>query len=51
MEWNDSNFKKFCDEHDIHMHFLVRKTPQQNGVEERMNMPLNKRERRLLLNA
>jgi len=49
--YSDSNLKKLRQEHDIHMHFLVRKTPQQNGVVKRMNMSINKRARCLLLNV
>ncbi|KAE8708925.1 Serine/threonine-protein kinase HT1 [Hibiscus syriacus] len=48
-------FEKFklwkAEEHEIKRHFTVRKTPQQNGVDERMNMSLNERARCLRLNA
>ena len=27
----------FCEQHGIKRHFSIEKTPQQNGVEERMN--------------
>ncbi|KAE8691550.1 ABC transporter B family member 18 [Hibiscus syriacus] len=50
-EYTDSHFLHFCKEHGIKRHFTVRKTPQQNGVAERMNMPLNERARCLWLNA
>ncbi|KAL4384756.1 hypothetical protein GQ457_15G014670 [Hibiscus cannabinus] len=36
-EYTDSQFQRFCEDHGILRHFTVRKTPQQNGVEERMN--------------
>ncbi|KAE8716632.1 hypothetical protein F3Y22_tig00110114pilonHSYRG00479 [Hibiscus syriacus] len=39
----DSQFLNFCKEHGIKRHFTVCKTPQQNGVAERMNMSLNER--------
>ncbi|KAE8714902.1 hypothetical protein F3Y22_tig00110187pilonHSYRG00229 [Hibiscus syriacus] len=44
-EYTDSQFLQFCKEHGIQRHFTVRKTPQQNGVAERMNMSLNERAR------
>ncbi|KAE8655249.1 hypothetical protein F3Y22_tig00117034pilonHSYRG01568 [Hibiscus syriacus] len=47
----DSQFLHFCKEHGIKRHFTVRKTPQQNGVAERMNRSLNERARCLRLNA
>ncbi|KAE8721509.1 hypothetical protein F3Y22_tig00015910pilonHSYRG00102 [Hibiscus syriacus] len=50
-EYTDSQFLQFCKEHGIQRHFTVRKTPQQNGVAERMNMSLNERARCLRLNA
>ncbi|KAE8683204.1 hypothetical protein F3Y22_tig00111213pilonHSYRG00462 [Hibiscus syriacus] len=50
-EYTDSQFLHFCKEHEIKRHFIVRKTPQQNGVAERMNMSLNERARCLRLNA
>ncbi|KAE8691239.1 hypothetical protein F3Y22_tig00110890pilonHSYRG00161 [Hibiscus syriacus] len=46
-----AEFLQFCKEHGIQRHFTVRKTPQQNGVAERMNMSLNERARCLRLNA
>jgi len=39
-EYTDTQFQKFCEEHEIQRHFSVRKTPQQNGVVERMNRSL-----------
>ncbi|CAJ2662759.1 unnamed protein product [Trifolium pratense] len=50
-EYTDSQFQKFCEQHGIQRHFSVRKTPQQNGVAERMNRSLTERARCLRLNA
>ncbi|KAL0294146.1 UNVERIFIED_CONTAM: Retrovirus-related Pol polyprotein from transposon TNT 1-94 [Sesamum calycinum] len=50
-ESTDSQFQKFCEGHGIQRHFSVRKTPQQNGVAERMNRSLTERARCLRLNA
>ncbi|KAE8684024.1 hypothetical protein F3Y22_tig00111160pilonHSYRG00030 [Hibiscus syriacus] len=50
-EYTDSQFLQFYKEHGIQRHFTVRKTPQQNGVAERMNRSLNERARCLRLNA
>ncbi|KAL4292152.1 hypothetical protein GQ457_14G024210 [Hibiscus cannabinus] len=50
-EYTDSQFQRFCEDHGIQRHFTVRKTPQQNGVAERMNRSLNERARCLRLNA
>uniref|UniRef100_A0A2N9HUM1 Integrase catalytic domain-containing protein n=1 Tax=Fagus sylvatica TaxID=28930 RepID=A0A2N9HUM1_FAGSY len=36
-EYRDGEFLKFCEEHGIKRHFTVQKTPQQNGVTERLN--------------
>uniref|UniRef100_A0A2N9IGQ9 CCHC-type domain-containing protein n=1 Tax=Fagus sylvatica TaxID=28930 RepID=A0A2N9IGQ9_FAGSY len=36
-EYRDGDFLKFCEEYGIKRHFTVRKTPQQNGVAERLN--------------
>ncbi|KAL0378427.1 UNVERIFIED_CONTAM: Retrovirus-related Pol polyprotein from transposon TNT 1-94 [Sesamum radiatum] len=47
----DSQFQKFCEEHGIQRHFSLRKTPQQNGVAERMNRSLTERARCLRLNV
>ncbi|KAL4360887.1 hypothetical protein GQ457_04G022640 [Hibiscus cannabinus] len=51
IEYTDSQFQRFCEDHGIQRHFTVRKTPQQNGVAERMNRSLNERARCLRLNA
>jgi hypothetical protein len=50
-EYTDSRFQKFCEEQGIQRHFSVRKTPQQNGVAERVNRSLTERARCLRLNA
>jgi transposase InsO family protein len=50
-EYTDSRFQKFCEEQGIQRHFSVRKTPQQNGVAERVNMSLTEMARCLRLNA
>jgi len=50
-KYTDSQFQKFCEEYGIQRHFLVRKTPQQNGFVERMNRSLTERARCLRLNA
>ncbi|KAE8727716.1 putative ribonuclease H protein [Hibiscus syriacus] len=50
-EYTDSQFLHFCKEHGIKRHFTVCKTPQQNGVAERINRLLNERDRCLRLNA
>lgn len=51
IKYIDFNFQKMCAQHNIYRHFLVRKTPQQNCVVERMNMPLSEREKCLWLNV
>ncbi|KAL0285043.1 UNVERIFIED_CONTAM: Retrovirus-related Pol polyprotein from transposon TNT 1-94, partial [Sesamum angustifolium] len=50
-EYTDSQFQEFCEEHGIQRYFSVRKTPQQNGVAERMNRSLTERARCLRLNV
>uniref|UniRef100_A0A2N9EER7 CCHC-type domain-containing protein n=1 Tax=Fagus sylvatica TaxID=28930 RepID=A0A2N9EER7_FAGSY len=42
---------EFCEEHGIKRHFTVRKTPQQNGVAERLNRTITETARCLRLNA
>ncbi|KAE8658345.1 hypothetical protein F3Y22_tig00116971pilonHSYRG00233 [Hibiscus syriacus] len=51
MEYKDSHLLNFCKEYGIKRHFTVCKTPQQNGVVERMNRSLNERARCLRLNT
>uniref|UniRef100_A0A2N9IUP8 CCHC-type domain-containing protein n=1 Tax=Fagus sylvatica TaxID=28930 RepID=A0A2N9IUP8_FAGSY len=50
-EYKDGDFLKFCEEHGIKRHFTVRKTPQQNGVAERLNRTITETARCLRLNA
>ena len=40
-----------CEQHGIKRHFTIRKTPQQNGVAEKMNRTIIERARCLRLNA
>ncbi|KAK7340666.1 hypothetical protein VNO77_21375 [Canavalia gladiata] len=46
-EYEDTKFKKFCYEHGIRMERTVPRTPQHNGVAERMNRTLTERARSL----
>ena len=46
-----SKFTELCEQHGIKRHFTVRKTPQQNGVAEKMNRTIAERVRCLRLNA
>ena len=50
-EYTDSRFMELCEQHGIKRHFTVRKTPQQNGVAERMNRTIAEKARCLRLNA
>jgi hypothetical protein len=50
-KYRDDEFLKFCEEHGIKRHFTVRKTPQQNGVAERLNRTITETARCLRLNA
>jgi transposase InsO family protein len=50
-EHTNNEFKDFCEQYGIRRHFTVRKTPQQNGVAERMNKSIAERARCLRLNA
>ena len=50
-EYRDVDFFKFCEEHGIKKHFTERKTPQQNGVVERLNRTITEIARCLRLNA
>jgi hypothetical protein len=50
-KYRDGDFLKFCKKHGIKRHFTVRKTPQQNGVTERLNRTSTKTARCLRLNA
>ena len=50
-EYVSHEFKNFCLEQGIRMEKTVPKTPQQNGVAERMNGTLNERARSMRLHA
>ncbi|CAA7408727.1 unnamed protein product [Spirodela intermedia] len=50
-EFKNSKFGQFCNEHNIQRHYTVKKTPQQNGVAERMNHTIIDRVRCLRLNV
>uniref|UniRef100_A0A2N9H6T1 Integrase catalytic domain-containing protein n=1 Tax=Fagus sylvatica TaxID=28930 RepID=A0A2N9H6T1_FAGSY len=50
-EYRDGDFLKFYEEHGIKRHFTVRKTPQQNGVAERLNRTITETARCLRMNA
>ena len=50
-EYKSDPFQKICQECGIVRHFTVRKTPQQNGVSERMNKTLVEKVRCMLSNA
>ena len=51
VEYIDSRFTELCKEHGIKRHFTVQKTPQQNGVVERMNKYIVERAWCIKLNA
>jgi hypothetical protein len=51
IEYTNDEFRDFCEQHGIKRHFTVCKTPQQNGVAERMNRSIAERARCLRLNA
>ena len=51
IEYTDSKFTELCEQHEIKRHFTVRKTPQQNGIAERMNRMIVERARCLKLNV
>jgi transposase InsO family protein len=42
-KYTNDEFKDFCEQHGIKKHFTVRKTPQQNGVAERMNRSITEK--------
>jgi transposase InsO family protein len=50
-KYRDGDFLKFCEEHSIKRHFTVQKTPNQNGVAERLNRTITETTRCLRLNA
>ena len=51
LEYRDKEFIRFCELEGITHHFIVKGTPQQNGVAKRMNRTLAKRARCMRLNA
>ena len=50
-EYKDGEFLKFCEEHGIKRHFIVRRTPQKNGMAERLNWTISEIARCIRLNA
>ena len=50
-EYTDRRFREFCANNGIKMEKTVPKTPQQNGVAERMNRTLNERARSMRIHA
>ena len=51
LEYRDKEFIRFCELEDITRHFTVKRTPQQNGVAERMNRTLVERAKCMRLNV
>ncbi|KAK3013045.1 hypothetical protein RJ639_008246 [Escallonia herrerae] len=51
MEYKDEEFLQFCKDKGIIKHFSVKRTPEQNGVTERMKITLLERARCMRLNA
>ena len=51
LEYRDKEFIRFCKLESITHHFIVKGTPQHNGVAERMNRTLAKRARCMRLNT
>ena len=50
-KYKDGSFLKFCEDHGIQCHSTVQKTPQQNGMAERMNKTTAERARCMKLNV
>lgn len=50
-EYRDGGFLKYCKDAGITRHFTVKKTPQQNGVAERMNRTIMERARCMRFHA
>ena len=50
-KYKDREFLKFCEEHGIKRHFTVRRTPQQNGMAERLNRTIGEIARCIRLNT
>ena len=51
LEFCNEKFSEYCKTSGIQRHRTVRKTPQQNGVAERMNRTLLDKSRCMLFNA
>ncbi|KAK3008579.1 hypothetical protein RJ639_014578 [Escallonia herrerae] len=51
MEYKDDEFLQFCKDKDIIRHFSVKRTPEHNGVAERMNRTLLEQARCMGMNA
>ena len=51
IKYTDSRFMELCEQHGIKRDFTICKTPQQNGVAERMNRTIVEKARCLRLNA
>ena len=51
IEYTNNKFRDFCEQHGIKRHFTISKTPQQNGVAERMNRSIAEKARCLRLNV
>ena len=50
-EYTSFEFRSYCEENGIKRQFIVKMTPQQNGVSERMNRTLTEKARSLRLQA
>lgn len=50
-EYKENTFLEYCKNEGVARHFTVKKTPQQNGVAERMNRTLLERARCMKLNG
>ena len=50
-EYIDAKFVEFCAQRGIRMEKTIRRTPQQNGVAERMNRTINERARSMRLQS
>jgi hypothetical protein len=47
-EFSSGNFKEFCDKNGIKREYTILKTPQQNGVVERQNRPVQQMARSMM---
>ena len=50
-EYCSKEFDRYCSEHGIHREKIVPRTPQENGVSERMNRTIMERARCMRLHA